>query len=166
MGLFVSFAGLGGGHVGVDLGRAKALVAEKLLNDPEVGAAIQQVSGEAVAKGVGMGGLDEAPLQRVLADKGLDASDGEPTATVVEEEGSVLGVVRKLRSSVGEIAGYGIEGLPPDHDVPLLGTLAQDPELAVAVGYVIGVKADYFTDSEAGGVDQLQEGRGPAARGG
>ena len=92
MGLFVSFAGLGGGHVGVDLGRAEALVAKELLHYTEVGAAIQQVSREAVAESVGMGGLKETPLKRVLADKGLDASDGEPTATVVEEEGSVLGV--------------------------------------------------------------------------
>ena len=92
MGLFVSFAGLGGGHVGVDLGRAKAFVAEELLHDTEVGAAVQQVGREAVAEGMGMGGLEETSLKRVFADKGLDASDGEPTTTVVEEEGSVLGV--------------------------------------------------------------------------
>ena len=67
---------------------------------------------------------------------------------------------------MGEIAGYGIKGLLPDHDVPLLGTLAQDPELAVAIGYIVGVQADYFADSEAGGVDQLQKGAVPQSEGG
>ena len=77
-----------------------------------------------------------------------------------------MALARKLRSAVGEIAGYGVKGLPPDHDVPLLGTLAQDPKLAVAVGYVIGVKADDLTDSEAGSVDQLQKGAVPQSEGG
>ncbi len=39
--------------MGVDLGRGQALVAEKLLDDPQVGAAIEQVGREAVAEGVG-----------------------------------------------------------------------------------------------------------------
>jgi len=62
--------------MGVDLGGAEAFVAEKLLNDPEVGAAIEEVGGEGVAEGVGMGGVVEALFQGVLADEGLDAAGG------------------------------------------------------------------------------------------
>lgn len=41
--------------VGVDLGRLQAGVAEQFLDDTQVGPPIEQVGGEAVAKGVRMG---------------------------------------------------------------------------------------------------------------
>src|SRR4029453_17953943 len=40
------------GHVGVDLRRAEIAVAEQLLDGAQVGAAVQEMRGEAVAKGV------------------------------------------------------------------------------------------------------------------
>ena len=39
----------------VDLGGLQAGVAQQFLHHPEVGAAVEQVGGEAVAEGVGMG---------------------------------------------------------------------------------------------------------------
>ena len=48
------------GDVGVDLGRGQAAVAEQLLDAPEVGAAVEEVGGEAVPEGVRAGAGVEA----------------------------------------------------------------------------------------------------------
>ena len=50
MGFFVGGAQGGGADVGVDLSGAKALVAEKLLDAADVGAAVHEMGGEAVAQ--------------------------------------------------------------------------------------------------------------------
>ena len=42
------------GDVGVDLGRPQARVAEQLLDDPQVGATVEQMGGVAVAQRVRM----------------------------------------------------------------------------------------------------------------
>jgi len=54
--------------VGIDLGRGKIVVPEQLLNGADVGAALEQVSGEGMAKGVGADGL----RQSGTADRYLD----------------------------------------------------------------------------------------------
>ena len=50
MGPFVDLAEAGGADVGVDLRRYQALVAEQFLDAADVGAAVEQVGGEAVAE--------------------------------------------------------------------------------------------------------------------
>jgi hypothetical protein len=66
MGFFVSGAEPGGGDVSVDLSRDEALVAEELLDGADVGAAIEKVSGEAVAERMGRGAKVEAGLLKIL----------------------------------------------------------------------------------------------------
>ena len=54
--------------MGVDHGRGKIVVPEQLLNGADVGAALQQVSGEGMPKGMGADGL----RQTGTADRDLD----------------------------------------------------------------------------------------------
>jgi hypothetical protein len=58
--------------VGVEHGRRKILMPEELLNSADIDAALKQVSGEGMAKGVGADGL----RQTGPADRDLDGFDG------------------------------------------------------------------------------------------
>ena len=49
MGLAVDVLEAGLGDVGVNLGRRKAFVTQQLLDDPQVGAALEEVRGVGVA---------------------------------------------------------------------------------------------------------------------
>ena len=61
MRLAIGAAQRGIGEVGVDLGRLEVRVAEQLLHDPQVGAALEQVRRERVAQGVRAGPLRRPP---------------------------------------------------------------------------------------------------------
>ena len=49
---FVDFKQTGAGHMGINLGGADAGVAEQFLDDPQVGAVLEQVRGKAVPEHV------------------------------------------------------------------------------------------------------------------
>ena len=66
------------GDVGVDLGGGHVLVAQKLLDASEVGAAGQKVGGVGVAQGVGRHLLCEPGQARVFRDQELDGARGQP----------------------------------------------------------------------------------------
>ena len=59
--------------VGVDLGGGDVGVAEHFLDDPEVGAVVEEVGGEAVAELVGMNFLGEASSGGAFVDDLFDA---------------------------------------------------------------------------------------------
>ena len=59
--------------VGVDLGGGDVGVAEHFLDDPEVGAVVEEVGGEAVAELVGMDFLGEASSGGAFVDDLFDA---------------------------------------------------------------------------------------------
>ena len=64
------------GDVGVDLGGRHVLVAQKLLDASEVGAARQEVGGVGVAQGVGRHLLCESGPPRIFRDQELDGARG------------------------------------------------------------------------------------------
>ena len=65
----------------VDLRGLQTGVAQQFLDDPQVGAPVEQVGGEAVAQGVGVGGHRRAAVQEPP-----DVPGPEPRAPAVEEE--------------------------------------------------------------------------------
>ena len=74
-------------HVRVDLGGLQAGVTEQLLHDPEVGAAVEEVGGEAVAQGVGVGGH-----RRPAIEDAPNVSRAEAIAASVEEHARSAGL--------------------------------------------------------------------------
>ena len=76
--------------VGVDLCRRDGSVSEHFLHDPDVGAAPDEVGGEAVPECVGRNATGQAPAQRepvgVALDEVLDAAGAEGSAPGVQED--------------------------------------------------------------------------------
>ena len=73
------------GDVGVDFRCAHAGVTEHLLDGQEVGAAFQEMCGEAVAEGVRTDGLGDAVLFGEVFHDEEDHLAGEACATAVQE---------------------------------------------------------------------------------
>src|SRR5437762_8333399 len=92
MRLFVDGPQASGADVGVDLGGDEALVAEELLDAADVGAAVEQVRGKAVAKSVGSGAEVEAGEFEILEQQAMDAAGGEAAAEAVGEDGGEGGL--------------------------------------------------------------------------
>ena len=69
----------------VDLRGLQTGVAQQLLDHTQVGASIQQVGGEAVAQGMGVGGHRRAPIEDPP-----DVTGADPAAPAIEEEGPAL----------------------------------------------------------------------------
>ena len=75
--------------VGVDLGRRQALVAEQLLDDPQVRAAVEEVGREAVAQRVGRDALGQA---------GAPAQPLEPEAQAADARAAARGGSGRARA--------------------------------------------------------------------
>ncbi len=72
-------------HVRVDLRRDEAFVAQELLHAADVGAAVEQVRGEAVAKCVGRSSLIEAGFAEVFFQHAGNAARREAGAEFIGE---------------------------------------------------------------------------------
>jgi len=71
------------GDVGVDLSRREALVPEEFLDDPKVRAALDEVGGVGVAKGVGV----NVTARHAVIEDPAHVARTEPTAPPVKKEG-------------------------------------------------------------------------------
>src|SRR5690348_16591868 len=99
--------------VAVDLCRREGAVAEELLDDAEVGAALEQVRREGVAQAVRVG------------DEAAERARVEPTAAGRDEE-RVLGPGRELRAPVSKVEAEPVRGLFAERHDSLLPALAAD----------------------------------------
>src|SRR5690606_20506920 len=72
--------------VGVDLGRLDVHMTEDLLNDPQVGAAADEVGRHRMAEGVGGDATGHAGELRVSAKESTDGLSSERTPAPAEEE--------------------------------------------------------------------------------
>ena len=86
MGAAIRGAEPGRRDVGVDLGRRKALVAEQLLDDAEVRAALEEVRRERVAEGVRRDADRQAGPPPEQVEPVAQAADAERLAAVVQED--------------------------------------------------------------------------------
>src|SRR5207247_9164974 len=97
------------------LRRRERAVAEELLDDAQVGAALQEVRGKRVAQAMGVG---EQAAQRARV---------EPSPARRYEEG-VLRSADEARARVLEIAAKPVRGFLAKRHDPLLAALAQDAD--------------------------------------
>ena len=72
--------------MGVDLGAAEARVTEHLLHHPEVGAAVEQVRGGAVAQRMGPARPSAGLLLQLSRDQPVDGAGRAPAPLAAEEE--------------------------------------------------------------------------------
>ena len=86
MGLEVRRAKPGPGDMGVNLGRGEALVAEQLLDDPQVRAAVEEVGGKAVAQGVRRDAERQAGPGPEPVEPEAEPTNTERPACLIEED--------------------------------------------------------------------------------
>src|SRR5271167_93651 len=156
------------GSVGVFLRGGKRLVAEEFLNGAQVSAIGEKMRGKGVAQGMRM----QIPIHVDEADIFLDdAADGalrEPAADVIEENGfSVRGIAmataaaRGLQEQLlpkGPIFVEGFLGLASVGDNAFLVPFADDAQHTLFLVDVGEIEAGKFTDAQACGVEQFQQG--------
>src|SRR5690242_15835476 len=118
----------------VDLGRREALVPQQLLDDAQVGAALEQVRGEAVAERVRAHALGQAGLAPQPVEAPAQAADTERRAEVVEKyRRRLLAAGRRTpqehRPALVEVRLERVARRRPEQPDPLLAALAQHPQL-------------------------------------
>ena len=86
MGLPIGGLQATGRDVGVDLGRRQVLVAEQLLDDAQVGAAVEQMGRERVAEGMRRDAQRQPGARAQAIEPVAQAADAERTAEVVQED--------------------------------------------------------------------------------
>src|SRR5687768_5625554 len=74
-------------HMGVALGGREAGMAEQLLDGPEVGPALQQMGGKAVAEGVWAQPAGDRHLLHAMGNDATDPPIGQSPTASVDEEG-------------------------------------------------------------------------------
>lgn len=104
---FVNFAEMGVGDVGVNLGGGDVGVAEERLDGAKIGAIHEEVSGEAVAEGVGSDVLGDTGFTSILLDDAFDRAWGE--AAVVAGGIGGLDVAGIIEEEGGERIGASVE---------------------------------------------------------
>src|SRR6476659_7361864 len=133
-----------GVHVAVDLSCRERAVAEELLDYAQVGAALEQVSGEGVSETVR------------VRDEPAERAGVEPPAARREKE-RVLGAHRQLRASLAEIRGQAIGSFLAEWHRALLAALAPNGDGLLLEVAVLEVEADRLGAAQAGRIDQLDE---------
>ena len=151
-----------GGNVRVDLCGREVLVTEQLLDDPEVGAAVQEVRGEGVAQGMRRHTLREARSRAEAVETVTQAADAERLAVVVQEQldgRRVVGVtaLEEDRSPVLEVVAKGPPRWCAEEAEPLLAALAEHADLATPEVECAEIGGRQLTDPEPGRVRGLDD---------
>ena len=137
---------------------------EQLLHGAQVGAAVEQVGGEGVAQGVGVGGRGRPAVEDAAHVAGREAA-----APLVEEQRVAVGAPRRERRVAGpsEPRAQRVDGRLAERDGPLLAALAPHDRPAPVEVEVAGPEGAQLADPEAAAVEQLEHGvvAGPDARG-
>ena len=130
--------------VRVDLRGRERAVAEELLDRPQVGSALEEMSRERMAELMWM--RTESP----------EGARVEPAAARGEEE-RVRRAGRELRSGIAEVTGEPGCGLLAERDDSLLAALAADSHELLLEVDVGEVEVDRLPAPEPGGVHELHE---------
>lgn len=131
--------------VAVDLRRRERAVAEELLDRAQVGAALEEMRGEGVAKAVRVG---REPPQRARVE----------APSPCREEESVFRAAGQRRPGLAQIAREPVRGLLAERHGSLLASLAADADELLLELHVGEVEGDRFRAPQSGGVDELDEG--------
>src|SRR5947207_5767910 len=119
-------------HVRVDLRRREVLVTEELLDDAQVGAAVEQMRGERVPQRVRRHADRQTGAHAQAIEPVAQPAHAERSATVVEEDldrrrlVTVMALQEDL-PTVLEIRAQRPPGRPPEEPDALLAALADDP---------------------------------------
>ena len=144
--------------VRVNLRGLQVGMAEQLLDDAEIGAAGEQVSGERMTQGVRGDRPGDRGLAPGLRHEAPDRLPGQGTPARREEQMRIVAAPRVNRALGLNVAGQGGCGSGAERDDALLATLAEATEVAAGRVDVLETEAGEFGDAEPTRVEQLQDG--------
>ena len=156
----------------VDLRGGQGGVPQEVLHAAQVGAALHQVGGGAVAQRMGTDVPGDPGSGGVTIQQRAHGAVAEPAPTDAEEQrlsGSAVPLLGEHRASLLLPACDRVQGRRTDRDDPLLGALAGDPDRALPAVDPRSVQRHQLRDPQAGGVQQFQhrqvaQGDGPLQR--
>jgi len=139
---------------------------EQLLDDAQVGSALEQMGRERVAQRMWADPIGEAGACGGALDRGPRLLASEPPAAIAEEEWAAAerrdvaeGEERDARAA--HPASEPIEGNITDWNEPLLVAFADDADEGAVDREVFAVEADRLADPETGRVQELEQGAVP-----
>ena len=146
-------------EVCVQLGGGDVLVAEHGLDGVEAGAALEQVSGEGVAEGVGADGFRDARGLRLELDEVEHGDAREVAAARVGQEYVVLLALARLDLlAVDEPQLQLAHGARREGHEALFAALALDAEVAFGEVEVGDLEVAGFADAQAAAVEDFDDG--------
>jgi hypothetical protein len=131
--------------VAVHLGCREGAVPKQLLDDAQVGAALEQM------------GRERMPEAMRVGEKSPERARVQPSAARGEKQG-ILGAAGQLRSRVLQIEPNAVGRLFAERDDPLLVPFAPDANGLLFEVDVSEVEVDRLAAAQAGRVDELEQG--------
>ena len=163
MGAHVDLAHVGAVEVRVELRRGDVGVPQELLDDAQVGAALEHVGGEAMAQRVRVKPLDPHDGAG-LGHERVHALAREAPAAVVEEHRRGRDArTHELGAPLLEVLGQHACRRPHDGDDALLVALAHDAQHLLVEHDLAKVQAAQLGDAQAAAVEHLDDGVVPLA---
>ena len=139
--------------MGVDLGGAEVGVSEQFLDAAEISSVVQEVGGEAVAEFVRTDFESDAGMAEVFLEEVVDGAHGDAAPEFAEEEWPFMD------AGGGAVVLDGAEGGATDGANPVLAAFAGDAQGFFERVDIAHVQLDQFVETQAGAVEQLEDGR-------
>ena len=143
--------------VGIDLGGGDVGVAEKLLDDAQIGAVAQHVTGKGVAQDVGVDVFLDAGGTGNVFDDLPDPAARHGVAIAGEEQLRGIGSLDQQRAKALDIAAEMGGGVAAKGNDPGLFALARYPQDLVFQDNLIDAERTEFADAEPAGVEKLKD---------
>lgn len=149
--------------MGVDLGGADVGMAEHSLDGADVGAVHEEISGEAVAKGVRRDMLSNAGEAGIFFDDTFDGTGGEAAKVTgsVDLALAVTVIEKKWRESIFsfvEVGGNPVSGSGRDENRAIFAAFTTNDELAAIKIDGIAVQFNKFGNAETAGEKEFDDG--------
>ncbi|MCY1238278.1 hypothetical protein D9M72_510060 [compost metagenome] len=128
---------------------------EDFLHCPKVGSAVQQMGGGGVPESVGSGGSGVSQCVQYVFNHRANLPLVHPPAPCAEEERRTAPVHSQQRASAAQPVIHGDRRRQPVRNCPLFVALADHPERPPVGIKIVHVHPCQFSDTDAGGVEQL-----------
>ena len=132
-------------------------MAEHFLNASQVGAGVEHVRGEAVAKHMGADVTRDTGGGYVLVELAADGSVGDALAGAVDEQ-RPGGRLTGRGGALMEIDLNRRQGAPAQRRQAFFLSFAPNPQRPAELIEILDIQFDQFADSQAGGVDGFENG--------
>jgi hypothetical protein len=143
-------------HMRIDLSRRDVRVTEHFLYRNEVGAALQQVRGEAVPERMGRDVAIHPRIPNVLSDDLPRAHPAEWAPMLIQEDHTSGLAAIQLRASSSKVAPQHSNRTASEGDDPMPVSLAMNRNEALIQGQIPHSQADQLGDAKTGAIQSFQ----------